>query len=108
MPARGWSASGRKKFQKNVENFVCENCKESAEGDGYTNHCPHCLWSQHVDVNPGDRASSCRGDMAPISYEKSGEEISIVHKCQKCGHQKKNKLSKKDNFDELLKITSVD
>ncbi|MGH3301842.1 MAG: RNHCP domain-containing protein [Streptosporangiaceae bacterium] len=29
----------------------------------YRNHCPACLWSQHVDVRPGDRASPCCGLM---------------------------------------------
>ena len=32
---------------------------------GYTsrNHCPFCLWSLHVDENPGDRACECGGEM---------------------------------------------
>ena len=42
--------------------------------------------------------------MEPISYEKSGEEISIIHKCTKCGRQKKNKISKEDNLNELISL----
>jgi len=42
--------------------------------------------------------------MEPISYEKSGEEISIIHKCTKCGCQKKNKISKEDNLNELISL----
>jgi len=91
-------------FKRKVENFTCANCKSFIKGDGYTNHCPNCLWSKHVDVNPGDRACDCQGVMEPKSYEKSGEEISIIHKCLKCGEERKNKISKEDNFD---KITSL-
>ena len=31
----------------------------------YTNHCPRCLYSKHVDINPGDRAEQCDGMMEP-------------------------------------------
>jgi hypothetical protein len=35
----------------------------------YRNHCPACLWSKHVDVQPGDRAATCRGLMRPDRVE---------------------------------------
>ncbi|MFH0846230.1 MAG: RNHCP domain-containing protein [Patescibacteria group bacterium] len=93
-----------KKFQRTIEDFVCENCGKKVEGNGYTNHCPNCLWSKHVDVNPGDRASDCNGLMEPISQElKNGEQI-IVHQCIKCGHQKKNKIAQEDNFEKILEL----
>ena len=43
-----------KKFTKIDEEFICENCGAKVEKLGYTcrNHCPHCLYSKHVDVNP--------------------------------------------------------
>jgi len=50
-----------KKFQKKKEDFKCEKCGREVIGTGYTNHCPDCLWSKHVDVNPGDRQSKCLG-----------------------------------------------
>ena len=53
-----------KKFIKVKEDFVCEHCGAEVKGDGYTNHCPKCLWSKHVDVHPGDRAAECGGMMA--------------------------------------------
>ncbi len=94
-----------RKFQRKIEDFTCENCGSEITGDGYTNHCPICLWSKHVDINPGDRASICQGLMEPIALEnKSGEQI-IVHRCVICGYQKKNKTSKEDSFEELLNIT---
>jgi len=80
-------------FIKNKENFICENCSAEVIGNGYTNHCPKCLWSKHVDVEPGDRAATCAGLMKPISAEQSGGEWDIVHECVKCGHTKKNKIS---------------
>jgi hypothetical protein len=42
-----------KRFQKTVEDFVCEHCGHPVAGNGYTNHCSQCLWSKHVDDNSG-------------------------------------------------------
>lgn len=94
-----------KKFNRQIENFTCEHCGTEVIGNGYTNHCPNCLWSKHVDINPGDRASDCGGLMEPIAVEiKKGEYI-LTQKCQKCGHIRKNKISPLDNFDEILKLS---
>jgi len=92
------------KFIRQIEDFTCLHCGQVITGDGYTNHCPHCLWSQHVDNNPGDRASTCHGLMLPISLTKKGEEYIITHQCLKCQHTKPNKMSSADNFDLALKI----
>jgi hypothetical protein len=92
------------KFIKNQEDFVCQNCGESVFGDGCTNHCPKCLWSKHVDVNPGDRAESCGGLMKPIGVEKKSEKYRVTHQCQKCGYEKTNSVSETDNFDEVISI----
>ena len=94
------------KFQRKIENFKCLNCREEVLGDGYTNHCHKCLWSRHVDDLPGDRNSECGGLMEPIGIVKNGMEFSIIHKCQKCGLEKKNKASKKDDFQEILKVVT--
>ena len=61
-----------KKFQRTIEDFTCEQCNFAVKGNGYTNHCPKCLWSKHVDVNPGDRAATCGGLMEPIGAEVGG------------------------------------
>jgi hypothetical protein len=96
---------GVKKFQRKIEDFVCENCKAEVKGDGYTNHCPACLWGKHMDVNPGDRMSKCGGIMKPISvYIKNGQNI-ILHKCQMCGLEKNNKSAKNDNFEKMIEIS---
>jgi hypothetical protein len=94
-----------KQFQKTVEDFVCSNCGVTVKGTGYTNHCPHCLWSRHVDVNPGDRASTCGGMMKPVAVEKKGDEYTVIQQCIVCGHKRKNKILKEDNFDVVIKLS---
>lgn len=93
-----------KKFIKNVENFVCENCGYKVVGNGYTNHCPKCLFSKHVDINPGDRQERCGGLMEPVSFELKNGAYSITHKCLKCKHTKKNHLSEGDSFEILINM----
>jgi hypothetical protein len=94
-----------KKFQKNKEDFTCEKCAHEIIGNGYTNHCPKCLWSKHVDVNPGDRASVCGGQMEPVEVIKEGSDYSLLHKCLNCDHEKKNIVSVEDDFDNVVEIT---
>lgn len=93
-----------KRFKRNIEDFVCIKCNLEIRGDGYTNHCPQCLYSLHVDINPGDRKSTCGGIMEPIRVEKEGSETVLVHKCIKCNHVKRNKVNEKDNFDKVVEI----
>ncbi len=94
-----------KQFTRKKEDFVCEHCQASVSGNGYTNHCPKCLYSKHVDVNPGDRVETCCGLMQPVGIEQKSREFIITHKCSKCGFKRKNKANKNDNFDEIVKIT---
>ncbi len=94
-----------KKFIRKKEDFVCENCKKEVKGNGYTNHCPFCLFSKHVDVNPGDRLSDCKGMMEPISSEVKKGENYIIFQCILCGHIKKNKLAENDDFEKFLEIS---
>lgn len=93
-----------KKFKRTIEDFKCEHCGESVKGDGYTNHCPLCLWSKHVDVNPGDRANKCDGMMKPEKafYEK--ECWFVVQKCEKCDQMKKIKLRNEDSLKVIEEI----
>lgn len=93
-----------KKFTKTIENFTCENCGSRVEGNGYTNHCPKCFYSKHVDINPGDRSCSCGGLMRPIEILQKNGEFIILHKCLKCGFERKNKLNEKDDMDSFFKL----
>ena len=86
-------------FFRRIEDFQCAHCGAAVAGDGYTNHCPKCLWSKHVDVDPGDRASECGGLMCPVSVERKSDEWVLTHECKKCGHTKRNVMKEDDNFD---------
>lgn len=93
-----------KKFTRTKEDFICENCGTKIVGDGYTNHCSQCFYSKHVDINPGDRMCECRGLMEPIEiFQKNGEYV-ILHRCKKCGFERKNKFSDGDDFNAFLKL----
>ena len=94
----------QKKFKRKIEDFICGHCDAAIKGNGYTNHCPNCLWSKHVDINPGDRAALCGGMMRPVAVEKDGDEYIILHKCEMCGHEKRNKAGPEDSIEELSKI----
>ncbi len=89
-------------FKRKIEDFICENCGEKNIGTGYTNHCKKCLWSKHVDINPGDRAEKCCGMMKPSEVDFKGGEHSVVHKCEKCGFERKKILGKNDDFGAIL------
>jgi hypothetical protein len=93
------------RFQRRVEDFTCEQCGTAVVGDGYTNHCPKCLWSKHVDIMPGDRAADCGGMMEPIAIEGStGKGYRIRHRCKKCGHEKMNDANAADSPDALVAL----
>ena len=96
----------KKKFQKRIEKFTCEICGNSVEGTGYTDHCPECLWSKHVDINPGDRKSECSGRMKPMGVEIKGGEYFIHYQCEKCGYTHRVKSRPEDNFEEIVKLSN--
>lgn len=93
-------------FKRNVENFVCEKCKARVKGTGYTNHCPKCLWSKHVDIEPGDRAQDCGGMMEPVRVEGTAGKFRIVHTCVKCDKEHRNNTVADDNQDALIAIAA--
>lgn len=65
------------KFTMIDEDFVCEVCHTKVKALGYTarDHCPKCLCSKHVDINPGDRACTCHGILKPVAIEKGKKTI---------------------------------
>lgn len=73
-------------------------------GTGYTNHCPVCLWSKHVDVDPGDRAAVCGGLMEPVALEGATPDYVILHRCVRCGHEKRNRTAQDDSVDALVSL----
>lgn len=91
-------------FIRRIEDFKCEHCGLAVKGNGYTNHCPRCLWSKHVDISPGDRAAKCGGLMEPVAVEGSTSAYRILHRCQVCGYEKWNQAAPEDDFEQLLNL----
>lgn len=61
------------------------------------NHCPGCLCSLHLDVNPGDRAEGCGGVQRPVRAELTGRKgWVIVHRCDRCGEERRNRAALDD------------
>ena len=91
--------------------FVCENCGADVlrlSSGSYRNHCPFCLCSKHVDVEPGDRASDCSSLMRPIGTKLSHKGAQILHKCVACGFERYNIINQDpiqpDDYDLFLEI----
>ena len=98
-----------KVFNKLDEGFVCENCKREVSPLKYTSrdHCPYCLYSKHVDINPGDRLNKCLGLLKPIEIEKFRDTYKIIYKCEKCGEIHKNIIAKDDDMDKIIEISRL-
>lgn len=97
-----------KQFTKRDEEFVCENCGKKVSKLGYTSrdHCPHCLYSKHVDNMPGDREAECRGLLKPVQVELDSKKGYVIkYKCEKCGAIRKNKSAIDDDMDLLIQLT---
>ena len=93
-------------FIAREEQFICDHCGASVTPllhGSYRNHCPHCLWSKHVDdEGPGDRASVCRGMMRPTGLDQTGKKgWMVIHVCEKCGKRIPNKLAEDDQWQAL-------
>jgi len=110
-------ASARRRFRHvRNEGFRCEHCglpvRRLANGS-CRNHCPHCLWSKHVDVVPGDRASRCRGMMEPVAVQADARRgWMVVHRCRQCGAVRRNRAAlddpvQPDGFNELLRVAAL-
>lgn len=96
-----------KRFTHRNEGFVCEHCQATVPAATGTcrNHCTQCLYSKHVDVNPGDRAAVCGGKMSPARLElKSGLPHRIIHVCLKCNFARPNKVAEDDDKKALLNL----
>ena len=92
-----------------AESFVCKNCGwlvvSAGAGSGHRNHCPNCLCSQHLDIEPGDRASDCGGVMEPVAvWVRKNGEWAVIHRCRRCGHLSSNRTAADDNPIKLMSI----
>ncbi len=99
---------------RNQENtkFICKNCGLTVNpvtNGSYRNHCPFCLYSMHVDINPGDRSSSCGGLMKPIGLVyKKNKGWQIIHFCLDCKVKKACKVAMDTNEpDDYTAIANI-
>ena len=104
----------QKRFTKNDCSFTCANCGRQVEpmGSSSRNHCPFCLCSLHVDINPGDRANPCGGILRPVrALPDPKRGFIIIHRCDKCGTEVRNKAAHEakvqpDDTELLIKLTA--
>ena len=95
-----------KTFNMIDESFVCEKCGKKVKKLGYTarDHCPYCLYSKHVDINPGDRNNSCKGMLEPVGIEKFKDSFKIIYLCEKCHKTHKNIMARDDDMNKIIKL----
>lgn len=106
----------QKRFSKKDDGFVCAHCGREVKPLGFTSrdHCPFCLWSLHVDINPGDRANECRGNLVPIkAYPDPKKGYIIVYRCDTCGEIHRNRAAHEakvqpDNISLIIKLTTAE
>ena len=91
------------------ESFTCKSCGRevvpTGAGSNHRNHCPNCLCSQHLDIEPGDRAADCGGLMEPIAvWVRKNGEWAIIHRCRICGVLSSNRIAADDNPMKLMSL----
>ena len=111
----GGPPGAQRPLQPNERNaFVCGHCGrpvgQTVSGGHHRNHCPHCLYSLHVDDRTmGDRTSACGGLMEPIARFRrpKGEEV-VVHRCLRCGQERHNRVAADDRLSVLRGLPEVE
>ncbi|MAF80606.1 RNHCP domain-containing protein [bacterium] len=90
------------------EGFVCDWCGFNAPpaSGTFRNHCPACLASKHVDgPTPGDRSETCGGLMPALEVEGvDPDSLDLVHRCEKCGFTRRNKIASDDNREVIVAL----
>ena len=103
-----------KRFRKNDSGFICANCgyKVLPLIRSSRDHCPKCLYSLHVDINPGDRANPCGGLLKPVSAEPDSKRGYIInYVCEKCSETHRNRAAypadiQPDDIGLIIKLTA--
>lgn len=106
----------RKRYEKGyykthgcTDSFTCKVCGRpvvsARAGSSHRNHCPNCLSSLHLDIEPGDREADCGGIMDPVGvWVRKNGEWAIIHRCRICGHLSSNRVAADDNPMKLMSI----
>ena len=104
----GSGGNTMKKFTMVDDEFICENCHKRVPKLEYTarDHCPYCLYSKHVDINPGDRMNKCLGMLVPIGIQKHKNTYKIVYKCSKCNEVHRNIMANDDDYNLIIKLST--
>lgn len=92
-----------------TDSFTCKICGwpvvSAGAGTNHRNHCPNCLYSIHLDNEPGDRESECHGRMEPIGvWVRKNGEWAIIHRCIRCGKISSNRVAADDNPMKLMAL----
>ena len=95
--------------RRQPSSFRCGHCRldvpTDTVGTAHRNHCPNCLWSRHLDDDPGDRAADCGSLMEPIAIGVRGDgEWVVVHRCTGCSVLHLNRSAGDDNPLILLRV----
>lgn len=107
----GDADDGRARVDHRDADFACRRCGAevpgAVPGSLHRNHCPQCLWSRHVDHQPGDRAAGCEGNMEPVAVMvRADGEWALIHRCQACGALRTNRIAGDDNMALLLSLAA--
>ena len=100
----------RKQYEKGYyKKHPCNECGRpvvpEGAGSDHRNHCPNCLYSLHVDIEPGDRESDCGGHMESVAvWVRKNGEWAIIHRCKRCGAFSSNRIAADDNPMKLMSI----
>lgn len=97
------------KSRPDEQGFNCIHCRQyvtsASYGTKHRNHCPCCLWSRHMDEEPGDRRCACREAMEPIGIEvRADGEWAVMHRCTGCGTLRTNRIAGDDREMALLAL----
>ncbi len=89
------------------EGFKCIICNQKVKPLKYSarNHCPFCLYSIHIDINPGDRENKCKGLLKPIGIIKFKHSYKIIHKCDRCKLLVKNIIADDDDINIIIELS---
>lgn len=100
--------SGKSRHDRGASaGFTCIRCRATIDptrfGTRHRNHCPLCLWSRHLDEEPGDRRCACRSPMEPVGIEvRQDDEWAIIHRCTGCSTLRTNRIAGDDSELALL------
>lgn len=101
--------------------FTCVQCATPVSTDreqcgvNNRNHCPHCLYSLHVDLaKAGDRKAECKSRMKPVgltikqTLKRYGAnlqgELMLIHRCTGCGKISINRIAADDEAYAVYRV----